>query len=129
MDTKSVTADYRMAKWAQVISDRKASGVTIKTYCQNTGISKDSYYYWQKKLREAACAQFALMPVESRATDLFRSAFTEVKLQDPLSQTLPIESGMHSNLQIQVSAMRINAGGDYPVDKLAYLLRELVKQC
>ena len=129
MDTRTVTADYRMAQWAQVISDRKASGVTIKEYCQMHGVNRDAYYYWQKKLRAAACAQFALMPIASMQTGLATTAFTEVKHKDSFPQTLPIESGLHSSLQIQISDVRISADGDYPVEKLAYLLQELVARC
>jgi putative transposase len=34
--------------------DRAASGLSIRAYCKQAGIHENNYYYWQKKLREAA---------------------------------------------------------------------------
>jgi|SRR5690554_1150908 putative transposase len=41
----------------QVIQERQASGQSIKDFCQTMGISKNAYFYWQKKLRKAACTE------------------------------------------------------------------------
>jgi len=32
---------------------------SIQTFCAEEGISKNTYFYWQRKLREAACAGLA----------------------------------------------------------------------
>ena len=32
-----------------------SSGLKVKDWCMQNNISKDTYYYWLKKLREAAC--------------------------------------------------------------------------
>lgn len=58
MDTKKVTSEYRLSQWAQVIQTRLGSGQSIKDFCKAAGISKNAYFYWQKKLREAACTEF-----------------------------------------------------------------------
>ena len=57
MDTKKVAVEYRLSQWAQVIQSRTDSGQNIKDFCQTAGISKNAYFYWQKKLREAACTE------------------------------------------------------------------------
>ncbi len=57
MDTQKVTAEYRMSQWAQVIQARVDSGQSIKDFCQTTGISRNAFFYWQKKLRESACTE------------------------------------------------------------------------
>ena len=59
MDTKKVAAEYRLSQWAQVIQTRLNSGQNIKDFCQSSGISKNAYFYWQKKLREVACTEIA----------------------------------------------------------------------
>jgi len=59
MDTKKVTAEYRLSQWMQVIQERQASGQSIKDFCQAMGISKNAYFYWQRKLRKAACTELA----------------------------------------------------------------------
>lgn len=44
----------RLAEWSQRIIDRKNSGLTIAQWCNLNGFSKDSYHYWQKRVRAAA---------------------------------------------------------------------------
>jgi len=57
MDTQKATAEYRMSKWAQTIQARVESGQNIEEFCQTAGITKNSYFYWQRKLRTAACTE------------------------------------------------------------------------
>jgi putative transposase len=59
MDTQKVAAEYRSSQWAQVIQARLESRQNIKDFCQTAGISKNSYFYWQRKLRELACTEHA----------------------------------------------------------------------
>jgi len=95
----------------------------------NAGIHENTYFYWQKKLREAACEQYAMTPADSKSTDLVHPGFAEVKLQDSLPLITHSEPVSHGNLSIIFSGVKIIADSTYPPDKLAYLLRELVKQC
>ena len=57
MDTHKITADYRMSQWAQVMQARTDSGQNIRDFCQAAGISKNAYFYWQRKLRQLACSE------------------------------------------------------------------------
>ena len=59
MDTQKVTAEYRLSQWAQVIQTQQESGQNIKDFCQTTGINRNAYFYWQKKLRKVACTELA----------------------------------------------------------------------
>lgn len=54
MNTKDITAECRLAHWAQVMHDRVDKGLTIRAYCQSVGIRENTYFYWQRKLRKAA---------------------------------------------------------------------------
>ena len=57
MDTQNAAKEYRIAQWVQVIQKRRNSGQTIKDFCQSSGISRNAYFYWQRKLREVACSE------------------------------------------------------------------------
>ena len=46
------TKELRLAQWAGIIKEQKQSGLTVKTWCSQNGITKDAYYYWQQKLRK-----------------------------------------------------------------------------
>ena len=57
MDTQKVTAEYRLSQWAQVIQAQHESGQNINDFCQTSGISRNTYFYWKKKLRKVACTE------------------------------------------------------------------------
>lgn len=59
MDTRKVASEYRLSQWSQAIQDKAASGESIEEFCQNRGISRNTYFYWQRKLWEAACQKLA----------------------------------------------------------------------
>jgi len=118
-----------MAQWAQVIQDRKYSGENVKNYCENRGLSRDAYFYWQKKIKEAACDQFMVMETEPKQTGLIATNFTEVKVrenQEGFPHGGRVSGGQ---LSIEIPGIKITADGVYPADQLAYLLRELVRSC
>ena len=115
--------EYRLAHWAQVMQERQSSGLTTRAYCELEGIHENVYYYWQRKLREAACEQLE----QARKTSLPVPGFTEVQV----TQTLPglPESSESGCLRIEVAGLQITADSNYPTAKLAMLLRELNSLC
>ena len=40
-----------------IIKDCKASGQKVDIYCEQHGLSRDAYYYWLRKVKEAALTQ------------------------------------------------------------------------
>jgi len=121
-----IAEKYRLSYWAKIISDRKESGLSIKAFCENAGFHTNSYYYWQRKLREAACSQLTGMQLEPTETFLIPQGFTEVKLPEPATQP---EIACPSQLSVEVYGIQITTDSTYPVNKLAALLRELVQPC
>jgi len=122
MDTRAIAAEYRLSHWAGVIRERKASGLSVKAFCTNLGVHANSYYYWQKKLREAACGEMIKTQVESKS--LSTVGFTEVKLMERTAQSAPTKSEQ-CHVSVESAGVRIVADGEYPADKLVLLLREL----
>ena len=129
MNTRDIAKEYRLAHWAQIMRERIESRLSVKDFCSNAGMHENTYFYWQRKLREAACEQLEKAPANSKPTDLLHPGFAEVKLRDSLSQITHSEPELQGNLSIVFSGMKIIADSTYPSDKLAYLLRELGKQC
>ncbi len=58
MNTRLAKAEYRMSKWALVIKEKQECSQTIREFCEVRGISEHAYYYWLRKLRDAACKEF-----------------------------------------------------------------------
>jgi len=59
MNTRDIAAEYRLSHWAQVMQERIRSGLSIKAFCKQIGIGGNTYFYWQRKLREAAYEDLA----------------------------------------------------------------------
>ncbi len=51
MELKEVKTEYRMQEMQKAIQARTESGLTISEWCQKNNISKGSYYYWLRKIR------------------------------------------------------------------------------
>lgn len=55
MNIQKITQDYRMNKWIKIIRECKSSGETVSLWCRNNEINTNTYYYWLRKIRAAAC--------------------------------------------------------------------------
>jgi hypothetical protein len=126
MKTKEATKGYRLSKWAGILQARKESGLKIREFCNDAGIAEHQYYYWQKKLREEACDE--IESSRSSVVGMAPPGFMEIKMPQ-LTSVLSPTSTDHSQLCVESPGVRITAGGEYPVDKLVVLLREVMQPC
>ena len=55
MNTREVTHQYRLNQWIEIIQECRSSGQTISSWCAAHNIKLQSYYYWLKIVRTAAC--------------------------------------------------------------------------
>ncbi|AHF10481.1 MULTISPECIES: transposase [Dehalobacter] len=49
-----VKIQFRMEQWVRLIKEFQASGMTVKSWCQQNNISESAYYYWLKQIRMKA---------------------------------------------------------------------------
>jgi len=121
MNTRNVSKDYRLANWAEVMNDRKESGLSIKAYCESAGLHENVYFYWQKKLREAACQQ---MMAQNQSNDIIKG----------ITHSAPsgwIACEMHNNkpgddaLKIDIGQCRITVDARTDMDLLTKVCRTL----
>ena len=92
MDTQKITTQYRLSQWAKIIQARQESGQNIKDFCQAVGISKSQYFYWQRKLRNLACTELALLDETLDATPNGWIQVTPAQAQQ-IKKVLKIEIG------------------------------------
>ena len=112
VNTKELTSEYRMAHWAGIIKERAESGLTVKAYCETAGVHPNSYFYWQRKLREAACAKMsetATLPVPCGWT--------------AVAPAVANDSGM---LSVEIEKCRVMVSRDTDERLLAKVCRVLV---
>jgi putative transposase len=55
INTREIAASYRLEHWAGIVRERSESGLTVKAFCESEGLHSNTYFYWQRRLREAAC--------------------------------------------------------------------------
>ena len=90
MDTQKVAAEYRLTQWMHVIKEQQCSGQNIKDFCQAKGINRNKYFYWQRKLRKAACE--GLIKTEAPA-NIIPEGWIQVEPKRLTKTTLYIEVG------------------------------------
>ena len=58
MDTQLTVRQMKLTHWAGIIracrTQCSSGGMEVRQWLQDNGISKDQYYYWHKKVKEAA---------------------------------------------------------------------------
>lgn len=55
MNTREVTQHYRLNQWIKRIQECRSSGQTFAAWCDEHNIRQSSYFYWLKRVRQAAC--------------------------------------------------------------------------
>jgi transposase-like protein len=60
----SIIEDKTRAKaeqWRECIAEQQGSGLSVKQFCKERGLSSWSFYKWRKQFREAGPVRFALV--------------------------------------------------------------------
>ncbi|MDD2504171.1 MAG: IS66 family insertion sequence element accessory protein TnpB [Clostridia bacterium] len=90
MDTRKVAAEYRLSQWVHVIQEQKCSGQKIKDFCQEKGISQNAYFYWQRKLRKAACVELTKL---EESLNCVPGGWMQLTPMGQMKSTIDIEVG------------------------------------
>lgn len=54
MNTRLAATNIRIQQWTAVFKTKAESGLTVDEYCEQNGISRNVYYYWLRRTRNAA---------------------------------------------------------------------------
>lgn len=58
MNARELETQHNLKKWAAIIKECRSSGMKILQWLEINNISKDQYYYWQRKLKETCIDTF-----------------------------------------------------------------------
>ena len=116
-DTQKIAAQFRLSGWGEAVKERIASGQSISAFCKERGISKTTYYYRQKKVREAACVEIAKAQRSSGA--LVPSGWM------PLTGLVAEPVTADSTLAIEVGGCNITANAGTDAELLVKVCRAL----
>lgn len=59
--------DVRIKQWSEIIEAANSSPLPRREWLKANGISKDAFYYWQRKVRKAYAEEKGLVPRSSGA--------------------------------------------------------------
>lgn len=58
MEERAVT---KVEVWSERIAEHERSGLSVKEFCKERGLTAWSFYCWRKRLRESGPVRFALI--------------------------------------------------------------------
>ena len=59
-----IKSKVSLQEWQQRILDCQSSGMRVKAWCQQNGISTGSYYFHLRKIRESVLEENQIIPLE-----------------------------------------------------------------
>lgn len=116
MDTQKITKQFRLTEWSEAVEERIASGQTIDAYCEAKSISKATYYYRQKKVREAACPELPAAQIGENV--IVPAGWTQLAEAESVTAS-------ENSLTIEVNGCHIQANAQTDPKLLAKICRVL----
>jgi len=117
MNTRKITADYRLSQWTHLLQERSACGESIKDFCHRHGVSRHAYFYWQRKLRAAVCEELAV-----QSSDNLLPAGWAVCAEESVSVQSP-------TVTIEIGKCRVAVDADTSPEILEKVCRVLTELC
>jgi hypothetical protein len=102
--------------------ERQESGLSIKEFCETSGFHENVYFYWQRKLREAACKALLSARAEGNEASAAPQGWAmvcEVPKTEPDSGAVYIEIGK----------CRVTAAPGFDLAHLTNVCRALMTLC
>jgi Transposase len=78
VETKPAIA--KADEWAERIAAQQRSGVSVKHFCKEHGLTECSFYAWRKRLQEKGPVRFALVERSTRQPERMSDAALELVL-------------------------------------------------
>lgn len=122
MNTRAIATEYRLSHWAGVMRERQESGLSIKEFCETSGFHQNIYFYWQRKLREAACRQLLPATQDKIETVVAPPGWTTCKLE-------PGKTESQNSVAIEIGKFRVMAANDTNEETLLKVCRTLERLC
>jgi hypothetical protein len=70
IEKRTATTASKEAEWRERIAEQQRSGISVKRFCRERGLTEYSFYSWRKRLQNQGPVRFALVetgPAERQA--------------------------------------------------------------
>ncbi len=98
-------ANSKADEWAERVAAQRRSGVSVKQFCKERGLTECSFYAWRKRLQEKGPVRFALVERSVRRQE--RTAESVLELVLVTGERLRIGTGVDgATLRTVIEALR-----------------------
>ena len=109
----------RLLEWSQRVADCRQSGMSVKRWCDENGVSTKTYYTWQKKVFSAMVEQQKLR-LEAEGEE---GRFAELPVPRQIQRA---PGDLAASIQVGQASVNIYSGAD---PELAQALILALKTC
>lgn len=74
---------FRKEQWKKLILEFQGSGMKVDDWCAQHNVTRHSYYYWLRKIREDACENLPVVREESKPV-----SFKKLEVTSPTPNTV-----------------------------------------
>ena len=74
------TANPKAEEWAERIAAQQRSGISVKQFCKERGLTEYSFYAWRRRLQESGPVRFALVERSARRQERTTEPIVELVL-------------------------------------------------
>ena len=112
MNAKNMKTEYNLKQWHLIIQDCRNSGMKVDDWCKQNDVNRNSYYYWYRRVRDAACE--ALTESKVAVSPSFASV--------PMNVIEPINDVYQGSLSISIGKAKIKVTENTSPDILRMVL-------
>ena len=126
MNAKQKLHQIHLQEWTVRFAEQKASGLTVRQWCEQNHLSFHTYNYWKHLLKEEVVDQALpdivpiTLPVLSDSDTSLETSKAEVR---SIRANRAIRSNDNSNVKVLVNGISIETSADVSAEFLSKLIR------
>lgn len=78
---EEMRANRKADEWAERIAAQRRSGISVKRFCKEQGLTEGSFYAWRKRLQQKGLVRFALVEQSVRRQERTADPVLELVLR------------------------------------------------
>ena len=132
MNTDLKIRQAKLSRWAVLFQEQASSGLHVKTWCGQNGISIHAYYYWKRIVKETYVDSMLPDIVPLAVPDMPSAPSVPVK-SEPSSHELyklhdlhesdPAQESTSDTVSVSIGDIRIVFGSNTPDDTILRLIK------
>ena len=121
MSVQREVRNVQMQGWAHQIDDCEGSGLSVRDWCEENGVSPKTYYYHRKRVREEI-----LEKIDSGSTNPM-SQLVPKQVEVPVFAALPVQRRSKTAVTVQIGAHVADIHNGADAETVEGVLRTLAR--